>query len=75
MFPAPRPDELCVRLSPKTRALLEEIKLAGGYASDADAIRAALAVQHHLSRRMAEGYRLYLGASESRIEREVKLPG
>ena len=60
MTPHSQPDEFHVSLAPATRALLEEIKRDGGYLSDAEAIRAALATQHHLARRMAEGFRVVL---------------
>lgn len=74
MFAGHRPDELSVRLAPQTRALLEEIKETAGFASDAEAIRAALALQHHLARRLAEGHHLYLGTAEGELTREVRLP-
>jgi len=60
MTAPPLPDEFHVRLAPATRALLEEIKRDGGFESDAEAIRAALALQHHLVRRVSEGFHLVL---------------
>ena len=60
MSPNALPDEFHVSLAPATRALLEEIKRDGGYLTDAEAIRAALALQHHLTRRLTEGFRVVL---------------
>lgn len=74
MFPGSRPDALSVRLSAQTRALLEDTKALGGFANDAQAIRAALAVHHHLARRKAEGYKLYIGTAEGKLTRELRLP-
>ncbi|MEM9319987.1 MAG: hypothetical protein AAGA70_13430 [Pseudomonadota bacterium] len=69
----PEPEELRVQLSRESRALLEEIKRDAGYHNDAQAIRAALALQHHVARRLSEGFRLYLGDDQGNIGREVKI--
>ena len=74
MTPHHQPDEFHVSLAPATRALLEDIKRDGGYLSDAEAIRAALAMQHLLARRMAEGFRVVLRRPGSQ-DREVKIGG
>lgn len=68
-------DDIYMRLAPATRTLLEEIKKDGGFVTDAEAIRAALALQHHLLRRMAGGMRVFLGVDADQIEREVALEG
>lgn len=68
------PDEIRMRLSPATRALLEEIKRDGQFACDAAAIRAALGLQHHIGRRLAEGWRLYLGGGGGSVLRELTFP-
>lgn len=70
----PRPEQLCMRLSPETRAILEHIKRDSGLANDAAVIRAALGLQHHISRRLAEGCRIYLSAPDGGIARELTLP-
>lgn len=68
------PDEFHVTLAPATRAILEEIKRDGGYATDAEAIRAALAVQHHLARRLTEGFCIILRRPGT-TDRELTIEG
>ncbi|MBF9034173.1 hypothetical protein HKCCE2091_07965 [Rhodobacterales bacterium HKCCE2091] len=70
-----RPEQLCVRLSDDTRQILEEIKRISGLRSDAEVIRAALGLQHHLALRRAEGRRLYLADADGRVESELLLGG
>ncbi len=72
MAPKLPPDEFHVSLAPATRAILEEIKRDGGYLTDAEAIRAALALQHHLTRRLAEGFHVIL-RRDGAADRELTL--
>lgn len=74
MTPRLPPDELHISLAPATRALLEEIKQDRGYGSDAEAIRAAIALQHHLSRRLAEGFCIILRRPGT-TDRELTITG
>lgn len=75
MARAPRPEHLTIRLSSDTRALIEEIKRRSGLTSDAEVIRSALALHHHIASRMAEGRRVFLADATGQIDREVTLGG
>lgn len=68
------PDEFHLSLAPATRAILDEIKRDGGYRSDVEAMRAALALHHHLARRLSEGFCIILRRPGT-TDRELRIEG
>ncbi|MBF9029263.1 hypothetical protein HKCCE3408_02535 [Rhodobacterales bacterium HKCCE3408] len=65
------PTELCIRVTDETLGILDEIRRLSGLATNAEVIRAALGLLHHLELRRAQGYRVLLGSAGGQIAREL----
>ncbi|TNJ48483.1 hypothetical protein [Phaeobacter sp. B1627] len=67
----PTEERISVRISPKTRQLMNEIKTAFGFKTDADVIRYALSTQHRIGQSLQRNERIYVGDQDNNILSEL----
>lgn len=64
-------ERVSVRLSPRTRDMIEQIKDQQGLRTDADVIRHALAAYHRISQAMYEQDRVVLYDKDNQLKTEL----